>query len=295
MKRHLPHLALAIAVLATSVGALFIRWAHAPGPVTVFYRTALAALVTAPLFFRQSVRGEQPAAWSLTTIAPAIVGGVFIALDQAAWSTAMLATKMANATYFNSLAPLWVALFAFAVFKERLGLSFWTGLALALTGTLALLGMDLLYRPHLGAGDFYALISSFFYGGYFLVTQVGRRRLSALSYTWISTLSGAACLLLLNRVLGNAILGYSWATYLVFLGAALTSQVIGYISLGYALGHLPASLVSPSMLAKPVVVALLAFLLFGERLNAGEMIGGALVLAGIYLVNRREIRLKPVC
>lgn len=286
----LPYAALVITVLATSIGGMFIRWANAPGIVTVFYRTALSTILVAPFFVKNLTQSKQ----SLRSITPwlpmAMLGGLMIALDQASWASALLMTKMANTTYFNSLAPLWVALFALFVFKEKLKWIFWVGLSLALAGTMIILGLDLVYRPHLGPGDLLGLLSSFFYGGYFLVTQIGRRNLDTLTYTWIATLTCALCLGLLNIIFKQSILGYPLESYLFFLGAAITSQVIGYFSLSYALGHLSATIVSPTMLAKPITVALLAFIFFGESLTIGEIIGGALVLIGIFLINKNELR-----
>ena len=286
----LPYAALIITVLATSIGGMFVRWANAPGIVTVFYRTALSTILVAPFFVKNLTQSKQ----SLRSITPwlpmAILGGLMIALDQASWASALLMTKMANTTYFNSLAPLWVALFALFVFKEKLKWIFWVGLSLALAGTLIILGLDLVYRPHLGPGDLLGLLSSFFYGGYFLVTQIGRRNLDTLTYTWIATLTCALCLGLLNILFKQSIIGYPLESYLFFLGAAITSQVIGYFSLSYALGHLSATIVSPTMLAKPITVALLAFIFFGESLTIGEIIGGVLVLIGIFLINKNELR-----
>jgi drug/metabolite transporter (DMT)-like permease len=81
------------------------------------------------------------------------------------------------------------------------------------------------------------------------------------------------------------ITGYPVQSYVAFLGAALLSQTGGYLAVGYALGHLPASIVAPTMLGQPVVTALLAIPLLGEALGKGQIIGGLAVLAGIYLVH----------
>jgi drug/metabolite transporter (DMT)-like permease len=67
---------------------------------------------------------------------------------------------------------------------------------------------------------------------------------------------------------------------------ALITQVVGYVAVGYALGHLPASLVAPTMVGQPVVTALLAIPLLGEHLTTVQWLGGAAVLIGIYLVHR---------
>ncbi len=93
-------------------------------------------------------------------------------------------------------------------------------------------------------------------------------------------------LLLINLVLGNPITGYSAQTWLVFFGAAIVSQIAGYMSLTYALGHLPASVVSPTMIGQPIATAILAIPLLGEIPTGLQIIGGVIALAGIYIVNQ---------
>ena len=65
------------------------------------------------------------------------------------------------------------------------------------------------------------------------------------------------------------------------------SHLGGYLAINYALGHLRATSVSVSLLGQPVLTALLSIPLLGELLSVQQIIGGTLVLAGIYLVNRR--------
>jgi drug/metabolite transporter (DMT)-like permease len=58
------------------------------------------------------------------------------------------------------------------------------------------------------------------------------------------------------------------------------------MALAYALGHLPASIVAPTMVLQPVVTAILAIPFLGEIPTIWQGIGGAIALAGIYVVNR---------
>ena len=99
-------------------------------------------------------------------------------------------------------------------------------------------------------------------------------------------MTAALVLLLINAVLGNSLTGYSSQTWLAFLGAAIVSQVIGYISLSYALGHLPAHIVSPTMITQPVMTTILAIPLLGEIPLPLQIVGGVMALAGIYMVNQ---------
>ena len=77
---------------------------------------------------------------------------------------------------------------------------------------------------------------------------------------------------------------------LVFLATAFFSQLIGYMALAYAPGHLPASVVSPTMVLQPVVTAILAIPLLGEIPGIWQGVGGAIALIGIYMVNQSHNR-----
>jgi drug/metabolite transporter (DMT)-like permease len=288
----LPYLALAVTVIATSAGGMFIRWANAPGIVTVFYRTSISSLLVVPFFLSDFRKSTLSIKSTLPWLGIALFGGVLIALDQAAWASALLMTKMANTANLNSLAPLWVALFALVFFKEKLCLVFLFGLVFALSGSFLILGQDLLNRPSFGQGDLLGFLSSLFYGGYFIVTQIGRRKLNTLIYTWTATFSCAICLGLLNLVFHQSIIDYPLQSFLFFIGAALTSQVIGYFSMGYALGHLSATIVAPAMLAKPITVAVFAFIFFGEALSWWELIGGISVLIGLFFISQNRVKLS---
>lgn len=279
----LPYAALAFGIVALGFSALFVKWAAAPGPVMGFYRIGLAALFMLPLFIRKVRTNRQ--ALNRTVILLPLIGGLFTALDHAFWNTAVNYTSAANATLLGNTAPLWVALAAWLLFHERLIRQFWVGLALTLTGAVVVLGSDFLSHPTLGLGDALALLAGLFYAGYFLVTQRGRQKLDTISYIWMVNLISSMLLLGMSLALRLPITGYPSQTYLAFLGAALVSQVGGYLSIGYALGHIPASVVSPTMIGQPVVTALLAVPLLDEILSPAQWLGGISILLGIYLVH----------
>ena len=73
-------------------------------------------------------------------------------------------------------------------------------------------------------------------------------------------------------------------TWLALLGLGLISQLGAYLGLAYALGHLPATITSVGLLAQVPLTALLAVPLLAEPLTRHCLAGGALVLAGIYIV-----------
>jgi drug/metabolite transporter (DMT)-like permease len=181
---------------------------------------------------------------------------------------------------------LWVGLGALIFFRERLTLQFWSGLLLAMAGAVFILGLDSLRAATLGIGTLLGLLAGIFYGGYLLITQVGRRSLDSLTYFWLAAASSTASLFVVCLVLRQPLTGYPAITYLNFLAIGLITQVLGYLMINYALGYLPASIVSPTLLGQPVVTALLAGPLLGEDLSAWQVAGGVAVLAGVFIVHR---------
>jgi drug/metabolite transporter (DMT)-like permease len=284
IKKYLPYIALLAGILALSFSSLFVRWANAPGPVTAFYRMALASILLLPFYLKQPA-SDRKSGWKWYYFP--LLGGLFTALDHATWSIGITSTRIANATLLNNMAPLWVALIALIFWKEKLTGKFWIGLALTLTGAIIVLGNDLLLHPTLSGGDFISMASSLFYAGYFLVTQRSREKLSTFTYIWMVDVAAAVFLLGINLVWGQPLWGFDNLTYLAFFGSALISQVVGYFSVGYALGHLPASVVSPTMIAQPVLTAILAIPLAGESIMLSQVLGGLAVLGGIYIINTR--------
>jgi len=285
-----PYLALAVGVLALSFSSLFVRWADAPGVVTSWYRMTLATLFLFPVFIHQ-IRKNGFSSASLLVFP--LLGGLFTTLDHGFWSTSIERTFVANATLLNNISPLWVALVAVFLWGERLNGKFWIGLVFTLCGAAVVLSSDFIKHPQFSSGDILAIISSLFYAGYFLVTQRGRAKLDTITYIWLMSLTSSLLFLGYTRISGIPLLGYSKLTYLSFLGAALVSQIGGYFMISYALGHLPASLVSPTMIAQPVLTAVLAIPLAGEALSTEQILGGTAVLAGIYLVNTAQKKKKP--
>jgi drug/metabolite transporter (DMT)-like permease len=279
----LPYAALGAGILSLSLSAMFIRWSEAPGPITGFYRIFLAAILLTPFALWRCAKNGSI---NRKNIIFPLVAGVASGCDLGLWAASLSYTTASNATLIGNTAPLWVALAGLLIFHERLKRDFWTGLILTMSGAVLIMGADFILHPRFGIGDLMALGTSFFYAGYFLATERGRKYLDSLTYAWLMALSATATLFIINLLLGNHFTGYSTNTWLIFFISAIVSQIIGYVSMAYALGHLPASVVSPTMLGQPVLTTLLAIPLLGEIPLPFQILGGLLALTGIYLVNQ---------
>lgn len=279
------YLALVGGVLCISFSAIFTKWANAPGPVTGFYRMAVATLVLLlPFLLHQR---QHPTShrrnWGW-----AIAGGIWFSINLVLLNSALLLTPAASATLLDNTAPIWVGLGAMFIFRERLGGRYWLGLALALAGAAVVTGMNPLAGLRPAPGDALAFVGAIFYAGYLLNTQRGRRDLNTLTYLWLVAATATVVIFVAVQAMGLSLTGYTTRTYLALLGVGLIPQTAGWLLINYALGHLPASAAVIVLLAQPVTTGLLSIPLLGEALTQRQVVGGALALAGIYLCLRRE-------
>jgi len=276
-------LALAFAAVALGLSAIFVRLAAVPGAANAFYRMGIATALLAVPALREA--GRLPRL-PRRHVALAVLAGLLFACDLTAWTTGVMVGSATNATLLANTAPIWVALGATLLFRERLRPTFWLGLVVAITGVAVVVGADVLARPHLATGDLLGLVAGFFYGSFFLPSQKARERLPVLFAWWVAAAASTVCLLIAALVLGQPLSGYPPRSWLWLAAVALVTQVGGYLSISYALGRLPASLVSPVLLVQPVLTALFAVPLLGEDLTALQVLGGLVVLVGIAAVRR---------
>ncbi len=303
---HISHtrayVVLALGVFAIGWSAIFVRWAAVPGWTSAFWRMTIAQLVFVPWAFaaRRAAKPGSAAARPLSrpAIIAAMIAGAFFATDLALFNTAVMVSSAANATLLGTNAPIFVALGAWLLYRDRPTRIFWIGFALSFAGMVAIVGLDIVRHPRLGLGDAFAVVGSMCYAGYLLYVRRSRQDIDALSFSAISGVTAAATLLIICLAIGTPLHGYPIRSWGAMIGLALVTQVVGHLSVAYSLGRLPVSVTSIALLGQAPITAVLAVPLLGETLSALQVLGGALVLAGIYVVNRtpraRAIEPEPL-
>lgn len=281
-ERSLAYLALIAGIVCISWSAIFVRWTDIPGTASAFYRLLIPALILLPTWLFDRARQRV----SLRTLATIAVGALFFALDLAFYNTSILKTSAVNATLLGNNTPIAVGLLTWLIFGKRPNLAFWLGLALAVVGALVIVWSDLMRHATFGWGDVMALLAASFFAVYLMVTERIRAHTGTLPFLRLAILTSTIFLFFFNLVLRVSLTvpnGRSWAA---LLGLGLVSQLGGYFALTYALGHLPATVTSVSLLSQGPLTAVLAALLLGEPLSSAQIVGGLLVLGGVGFANR---------
>jgi drug/metabolite transporter (DMT)-like permease len=297
-------LGLLAAISAASTAAIFIRFAQhegAPSIVIAAARLTIASLILAPfaLFrYRSDLRRLSRREWILP-----LLSGFFLALHFATWITSLEYTTVASSVVLVSTTPLWVAILAPLVLRERLGGSAIAGLILALTGGV-IVGLSdscvwqagALSCPTLRTffgrttflGDLLALLGAWMAAGYMLVGRKLRARMNLVPYIFIVYGMAAVVLMGIMLVMRESPLGLPPLAYLWFTLLALVPQLFGHSTFNWSLKYLPASFVSITLLGEPIGSTILAYFIFQETPGWVKIGGAVLILAGIWLAARIE-------
>jgi drug/metabolite transporter (DMT)-like permease len=289
MRRHFDRReALALAPLlagACAVGSagVFVRLSQTGPTATGFWRGALALpLLAVWAWAEQRHRATRRPGW----IADARIfwAGVFFAGDLAFWHWALILTSVTAATLEANLAPVFVALIAWMLWRERPQPRFLAALAIAFAGVLLIVSPKFGHAHGALLGDFLGLGTAAFYGAYMIVVA----RLATTFGTGAIMLRTTAIftVLLAPLMIGQKILPDTPHGWVLLVALAVTAQVVGQGLIAYGLARLPASFSSLVLLVQPLAAAIYAGSLLGERLTLVQMAGGAIVLAAIVLARQ---------
>lgn len=282
--RTLPaYLALIAGIVCIAWSAIFVKWTDIPGPASAFYRMLVPALVLLPTHFLDRGRARI----SSRTLGIIWLGGLFFALDLGLYNTSILRTSAANATLLGNNTPIVVGLLSWLVFRQRPAVGFWLGLLLAVSGTGLIVWADMGKLARFGVGDVMSLGAAACFAVYLMVTERVRATTGTLAFLRLAMVASTVALLLINVALGVSLRVPHGRTLWAVLGLGLISQLGGYLALTYALGHLPATITSISLLTQGPLTAALAAVLLSEPLTWAQIVGGLLVLSGVGLAHRQ--------
>jgi len=187
--------------------------------------------------------------------------------------------------------PAFTALFAALFLKERLGTVRAAGVALCVLGALWVLtkgNLLLLGRVELGLGELLLILCIFMWSAYTLLGRVALSALPALALTAYVMTAGSVALAIPAWLEQDSLVGVTWQGwaalgYLIVFGTVLPFLWFyeGVKALGAARAAQFINLVPPLAVAESVLI-------LGEPMTPALYVGAGLVVAGLYLTNRRR-------
>ena len=214
--------------------------------------------------------------------------GVLIAADQALYFIAISLTGVTVATLVAVCAAP-VLVMVFTSVKERKAPARFsvTIVLMALIGTALLVTGDTTGTQHPASllGVLVAVGSACGYAAIILFSRFLSGKYHALQINALGFSTGAICLLIVSRFVGFV------GTYpltgwvlILYLGTIPTAMAYGLFVLG--MRSTPSQVASVLVLLEPLTAAILAWVLFGERLSLVGIVGAVLLLGTIFALSR---------
>lgn len=280
-----PTLGLGVAICAISGGAILIRWSQAPSSVAAFYRVLFTTVPLLPIAVWRY--REHFGRITRRDLVFAILSGIALAVHFAAWFESLSWTSVAASVTLVQAQPVFVALGAWLLLRERVTQRMAVGIAVAVSGMVAMSFGDFLGGIGVGPrplyGNLLALVGAVMAAGYVLAGRSLRQRVALIPYVVVVYSVCTATLLGIVVLEGHALAGYPAREWVLFVGLAVGPGLFGHTVINWALAHLESSVVSVSLLGEPVGATILAAVLLSESPSLYTVAGGAVVLVGIYL------------
>lgn len=291
MKRVDPKVILYLGVLGTAFSATLVRFSDAPSLTTATLRLGWTILLLTPMTFLR--HWEELRATRLKDIAACLLSGMFLAFHFTTWFESLKWTTVASSTVLGCTEVIFVAL-GFAIFLKgkipKLGV---IAIAMSFVGSVVLAFHD----GGAGAGganplwgDFLAIVCAVCVAVYTLIGRVKRGGMSTTVYTFFTYLSCLVTLLILDAVTGTPVTGWPLKEYLIGLGLAVLCTLLGHSLFSWSLKYIAPSYVSAAKLCEPIFSSVMAIPLFGEVPAPIQVMGGVVILAGVLLYTRAEMK-----
>jgi drug/metabolite transporter (DMT)-like permease len=298
-----PIIILIIGIISISTASLMIRYAqvHVSSIVIAFYRLGTAVLVLGPIAmmrYRNEISGIPKNQWMIL-----IFTGLLLALHFAAWITSLENTTIASSVVLTTTVPLWVSIFSPLFLHERINKYVYWGMLIARIGGVTIGIANLpgtantnifatpsqIYSGKQAAGNFLAIVGAWMSAGYLMIGRKIRPRISLIPYTFI--VYGASAFFLFVYIIFSKqkLAGFPPDIYIWLIGLGLIPQLLGHSSFNWALKYISATYVSIALLGEPIGATILGMIFIHEIPTGLEVLGGILILSGIYIASRLEV------
>lgn len=279
-----PYLAVPVAVLAVSFSSLFVKLSAAPAAIAATYRLLFTFLLLAP--FTVLVKRRDLQRLTIREAFMAGASGIFLAMHFVTWFTSLKYTSVASSVVLVTTQPVFVVIGSYLFFKEKVSPTAILGGTLAMAGSIYIGATDFQFGMRALLGDILALSAAVLVSGYLLLGRRLRAKLSLPAYTFVTYGCSALTLMLISWVAGLPFYPYPAREWLLFLALAVICTIFGHTVFNWTLRYVQASVVAVGILGEPLGAILWAFLFLGEAPSLRQLIGGAIILLGLFIFSR---------
>jgi drug/metabolite transporter (DMT)-like permease len=288
----LPYLEALFSVIVW--GASFIATKIAVGQVSpiavVWIRFAIGIpILFLAVFMRRQFDFPKKDEWLYFSL----LGFIGIAFHQWLQSNGLITAQATTTAWIITATPAFIAVLGWLVLKEKLTLIQSLGIAIATVGVLVVVSNGNFASLTIGnfgtIGDLLILISALNWAVFSTLSRRGlKERPSTMLTLWVMTLgwlfTSAAFFAGGNYAEIPALDARGWWS-LIYLGVFTTG--LAYIAWFDALAQLPAAQTGAFLFIEPLSSMAVAAVVLNEAVTVATILGGAVIILGIWLVNRK--------
>lgn len=279
---------LAIAgAFAIAFSGILVRLADVEPSTAAFFRCAYAIPFLIPLALRERrLHGKRGAG----QVRLAWIAGLFFAADLVFWHHAIGAVGAGLATVLANTQLVLVGLAAWLILGERPGARLVAALPIVLVGIVLIsgaIGADA-YGENPALGVVLGILTAVAYSGFLLVLRAGNRDIRRPAGPLLdATIAAALASAVAGIALGELDLAPTWPEHGWLLALAVSAQVVGWLAISVSLPRLDAAVTSVLLTLQPIGTVILALVLLAEDPSPVQLLGIAVLLAGVTLATTR--------
>ncbi|MCT4585639.1 MAG: DMT family transporter [Peptostreptococcaceae bacterium] len=267
-------------VFFTSFSSILVKFSTSHPLIIATYRLLFTSIILLPIVITKE--RENLKKLNLKMIAITALSGIFLAIHFSSWFLSLRYTTVASSTVLVDTHSLFVVIFSYVFLKEKVSKKALFFIFLTFIGSIVISFGDFSLGKEALFGDFLAIIGAFSVSLYMIIGRSVRRYLNVNTYTFLVYSFCAITLIILDIIFKVPFKVSSNREYMIFLGLAVVCTLLGHSVFNFALEHVKATFVSTALLAEPIFASVMAIIFFKEMPKVTILIGGFMVLFGIY-------------
>jgi drug/metabolite transporter (DMT)-like permease len=252
---------------------------YAPAELTLF-RFGLGSIV---LGIYGLVAGLRAPRWRDLPLL-IVAGGLGITFYNVVLNYGLLTVSAGAASFLIASTPIWTSLLAVIFLREKLTVWGWSGIFLSFLG-IALIARERGQGIHFAPGALVILVGAISYGGYMVLQKRLLGTYPALEFTCYSFWAGTLLTLPLGWGLWHSLHSAPRSATLAIVYLGIFPAAVANLAWAYGMAHTTASRVSSFLYLMPLATLVIAWVWLGEVPTVFSIVGGAIALAGVAIVN----------
>jgi drug/metabolite transporter (DMT)-like permease len=255
-----------------------------PAPLLVAVRTSIAGLIVLPALWRSRHLISRQDWLKLTLLGAGLQVG-----NQILYVNALDRTSVAHAAFIYSAVPVIILLLAASRGQERITTRKILGMSICIAGALWLASDQSGSGNPTPQGDAILVIAGLLFASFTVFGKEMRDRYGAVVLNSLAYVSGALLLQPIIWIVYSDVSLTSIPTdgWLAVAYMAIFPSVLGYLIYYWVLGHVPASKIAGVQYLQPLTATSLGWLFLGESITLTLALAGAVIMAGVYIAERR--------